>query len=225
MPITSSPGPPRGTAAPSLAASSSGPSPPGASRPGAWPRSTWSSTSRGRSSARRQQRHGRLGERVLPSAPTSRRRANESSCAEMVGSTAPPCVRRTTPRRSTSAKSRRAVIGEMPYWSSSTATVTAPCARNPLSNLSTARFGEHAGTVLLIVYVRLVSPPPLSQPIYGWFVKRTVVYAHRNEHEESPFALDSPGSLCFDRVLLFRGRSLKSTSNRQLLSQARQSSP
>ena len=57
----------------------------------------------------------------------------------------------------------------------------------------------------LIVYVRLVSPPPLRQPIYGRLVKQANQHEQRNDHKESLFALDTPESLCFDRVLLFRG--------------------
>ena len=68
--------------------------------------------------------------RALAFVATSTRWANESSCAEIDGSTAPPCVRRATPWRASSARSRRAVIGETPKRLSTSVTVTAPRSRS-----------------------------------------------------------------------------------------------
>ena len=67
---------------------------------------------------------------ALASVATSTRWANESSCAEIDGSTAPPWVRRAMPWRSSSARSRRAVIGETPKRDSTSVTVTAPASRS-----------------------------------------------------------------------------------------------
>ena len=67
---------------------------------------------------------------ALASVATSTRWANESSCAEIDGSTAPPCVRRAMPWRSSSARSRRAVIGETPNRDSTSVTVIAPESRS-----------------------------------------------------------------------------------------------
>jgi hypothetical protein len=67
---------------------------------------------------------------ILACVATSTRCAKESSCAEIDGSTAPPCVRRAMPWRSSSARSRRAVIGETPKLSSTSVTVTAPESRS-----------------------------------------------------------------------------------------------
>ena len=66
----------------------------------------------------------------MASVATSTRWANESSCAEIDGSTAPPWVRRAMPWRSSSARSRRAVIGETPKRDSTSVTVTAPASRS-----------------------------------------------------------------------------------------------
>jgi hypothetical protein len=66
----------------------------------------------------------------LASGAVSTRAMNESSWAEIAGSTAPPCVRRARPWRSRSARSRRAVIDEMPKRSSSPPTVTEPVLRS-----------------------------------------------------------------------------------------------
>src|SRR3954469_3162283 len=67
--------------------------------------------------------------RSFAASATFSRRANESSCLEVVGRTAPPWVRRTRPRRSSSSRSRRAVIGETPKRDSTSATVTEPVLR------------------------------------------------------------------------------------------------
>src|SRR5215211_4680354 len=67
--------------------------------------------------------------RSFAASATFSRRANESSCPEVVGRTAPPWVRRTRPRRSSSSRSRRAVIGETPKRDSTSATVTEPVLR------------------------------------------------------------------------------------------------
>ena len=66
----------------------------------------------------------------LASVATSTRWANESSWAEIDGSTAPPCVRRAMPWRSSSARSRRAVIGETPKRDSTSVTVITPLSRS-----------------------------------------------------------------------------------------------
>jgi len=67
---------------------------------------------------------------ILASVATSTRWAKESSCAEIDGRTAPPCVRRAMPWRSSSARSRRAVMGDTPKRVSTSVTVTAPESRN-----------------------------------------------------------------------------------------------
>ena len=67
---------------------------------------------------------------ALASVACSTRWAKESSCAEIDGRTAPPCVRRAMPWRSSSARSRRAVIGETPKRDSTSVTFTAPDSRS-----------------------------------------------------------------------------------------------
>ena len=67
---------------------------------------------------------------ALASVATSTRWANESSCAEIDGRTAPPCVRRAMPWRASSSRSRRAVIGDTPKRDSTSVTVTAPESRS-----------------------------------------------------------------------------------------------
>src|SRR4051794_2286361 len=60
---------------------------------------------------------------------TSRRWRNESSWLDSPGSTAPPCVRRAIPRRSSSSRSRRAVIADTANSASRSATATLPFSR------------------------------------------------------------------------------------------------
>ena len=74
-----------------------------------------------------EQRERRVGQPQLRLRRRRRRAcANEFSGAAIDGSTAPPWVRRALPRRSSSSRSRRAVIGETPKRACSSVTVTAP---------------------------------------------------------------------------------------------------
>ena len=64
--------------------------------------------------------------RRFSSASCSSRLRKESSCPASSGSTAPPCVRRSRPSCARIARSRRAVMPEMPNARSTVATVTLP---------------------------------------------------------------------------------------------------
>ena len=98
---------------------------------------------------------------AFSSVATSTRWANESSCAEIDGSTAPPWVRRAMPWRSSSCRSRRAVIGDTPKRVSTSVTVTAPESRSR-SAIADRRASASIGRS---ERVRLISD--------SWFVRLT----------------------------------------------------
>ena len=97
--------------------------------------------------------------RIFSAVRTSARSATAGSKPRRSTGSAPPCVRRTTPRRSSRVRSRRTVSGVMPKISASAATSTRPFCR-ARRMISSCRSGAY----MRVLSRRAVSPARAPAP-------------------------------------------------------------